>query len=110
MIRAVLRKGRIEPLDALPKHWHDGLQLTVEGGEPSDDPKEIKKWYERLQALSAEIPAEEHKRMSDALAEQDQLAKKWMRRELGLNRPQDRPRFRRHLHGAAPQGTSPVPS
>jgi hypothetical protein len=43
MIRAILKKGKIEPLDALPKHWRDGQELTVEGSEPSDDPAEIKK-------------------------------------------------------------------
>jgi hypothetical protein len=85
MIRAILKKGKIEPVEALPANWRDGQELTVEGGEPSDDPVVIKKWYEKLLALSAEIPAEDHKRMAAALAEQDRLAKESMRREMGLN-------------------------
>ena len=85
MIRAILKKGKIEPLDALPTHWRDGQELTVEGSEPSDDPAEIKKWHEKLLALSAQIPAEDHKRMADAVAEQDRQAKESMRREMGLN-------------------------
>lgn len=85
MIRAILRKGKIEPLDALPEHWRDGQELTVEGSEPSDDPAEIKKWHEKLVALSAQIPPEEHRRMTAALAEQDSHAKEAMRREMGLN-------------------------
>jgi hypothetical protein len=75
MIRAILKKGKIKPLDALPKHWRDGQELTVEGGEPSDDPAEIKKWREKLLTLSAQIPAEDHKRMAATLAEQNRLAK-----------------------------------
>ena len=85
MIRAILKKGKIEPLDALPGHWRDGQELIVEGGEPLDDPAEIKKWHERLLALSAQIPAQDHTRMAAALAEQDCQAKESMRREMGLN-------------------------
>jgi hypothetical protein len=48
MIRAILRKGRIQPLDELPKHWRDGQELIVEGCEPSDDPADIKKWHDKL--------------------------------------------------------------
>jgi len=43
MIRAILKKGKIEPLDELPECWRDGQELIVEGCEPSDDPAEIKK-------------------------------------------------------------------
>jgi len=44
----------------------------------------IKKWHEQLLALSARIPAEDHKRMAAALAEQDRQAKELMRRDMGL--------------------------
>src|SRR5437762_3097158 len=57
MIRAILKKGKIQPLDKLPQHWRDGQELIVEGCDPSDDPADIKKWYEQLVALSAQIPA-----------------------------------------------------
>ena len=85
MIRAVLKKGKIHPLDALPEHWREGQELIVEGCQPSDDPADIKKWHEKLMALSAEIPAEDHERMAAALAEQDRQAKERMRRDMGLN-------------------------
>jgi hypothetical protein len=84
MIRAILKKGKIEPLDGLSEHWREGQELIVEGGEPSDDPAAIKKWHEKLLALSAQILAEDHKRMAAALAEQDRQAKEWMRRDMGL--------------------------
>src|SRR5437879_13169392 len=81
MIRAILKKGKIEPLDELPVHWREGQELIVEGGDPSDDPAAIKKWHEELLALSAQIPAEDHKRMAAALAEQDREAQDLMRRD-----------------------------
>ncbi len=85
MIRAILKKGKIQPLDELPAHWREGQELLVESGTPSDDPAEIKKWYERLLALSEQIPDEDHARMAAAIAEQDNQAKKRMRREMGLD-------------------------
>ena len=85
MIRAVLKKGKIEPVDELPEHWREGQELIVEGCEPSDDPADIKKWHDELVALSAQIPAEDHERMAAALAEQDRQAKELMRREMGLH-------------------------
>jgi hypothetical protein len=85
MIRAILKKGRIEPLEELPSHWREGQELIVEGLEPSDDPEEIKRWYEELLDLSAQIPAEDHARMAAAIAEHDRQAKELMRRELGLD-------------------------
>lgn len=84
MVRAVLKKGKIQPLDEIPKHWREGQELVIEASEPSDDPAEITKWYEELVAASAQIPAGDHKRMAEALAEQDRQAKEWMRREMGL--------------------------
>ena len=67
-----------------PEHWREGQELIVEGCEPSDDPEDIKKWYAELVALSAQIPAEDHKRIAAALAEQDRQEKERMRREMGL--------------------------
>lgn len=85
MIRAILTRGKIRPLEALPQHWRDGQELIVAGGEPSDDPADIKKWHDRLVALSAQIPAEDNERMAAAVAQQDRQAKDRMRRDMGLN-------------------------
>jgi hypothetical protein len=85
MIRAILKKGKIQPVDELPPHWREGQELIVADCEPSDDPADIRKWHEELRALSAHIPAEDHERMAAALAEQDRQAKERMRRDLGLD-------------------------
>jgi hypothetical protein len=84
MIRAILKKGKIQPLDELPPHWREGQELIVEGCEPSGDPADIRKWQAKLVALSAQIPAEDHERMAAAIAEQDRQAKEVMRRDMGL--------------------------
>jgi len=83
MIRAILRKGKIQPVDKLPSHWQEGQELVVEGWEPSDNLAEIKRWHEKLVALSSRIPAEDHALMAAELARQDQEGKERMRREMG---------------------------
>jgi hypothetical protein len=85
MIRAILKKGKIQPLDELPPHWGEGQELIVEGCDPSSDPTDIKKWHEKLLALSVQIPPEDHERMAAVLADQDRDAKERMRREMGLD-------------------------
>ncbi len=85
MIRAILKKGRIQPLEKLPNHWREGQELVVETSAPSNDPADIKKWYEELLALSAEIPAEDHAKMAAALAEHERQAKERMRRDMGID-------------------------
>jgi len=82
MIRAILKKGKIQPLDELPQHWREGQELIVEGCELSDEPAEIRNWHDKLVALTAEIPAEDHERMMAAVAEQDRQAKERMRRDM----------------------------
>lgn len=86
MIRAVLKKGKIQPLEKLPAHWRDGRELLIEEGDPSDDPEEIEKWYRELRAMSARIPREDHERMRAALAEQDRIAKEFVRQQMGLDK------------------------
>jgi len=85
MIRAILKKGKIQPMDELPKHWRDGQELIVEGFEPSDDPVDIKKWYEKLVAASSQIPTKDHQQMAASLKEQKRQAKKLVRKEMGLD-------------------------
>ena len=84
MIRAVLKKGKIHPLEKLPAHWHEGQELFIEGGDPSDDPAEIEKWYRELTEMCARIPEEDHKRMQAALDEQKRLGKEFVRRQMGI--------------------------
>jgi hypothetical protein len=85
MIRAILKNGKIKPMDKLPEHWHEGQELIVEGAEPSGNPAVIKKWYAKLRALSAQIPLDDHQRMATAVAEHDREAKEQMRRDMGLD-------------------------
>ena len=74
-------RARSSPLSNCPKTWRDGQEWIVEGGEPSDDPADVKKWHDKLLALSAQIPAADHEHMGAAVAEQDRQAKERMRQD-----------------------------
>jgi hypothetical protein len=84
LIRAILKNGTNQPIDALPANWCDGQELILVGDEPSDDPAVIKEWYRKLVALSVDIQPDDHKRMAKALVENDRIAKDLMRREMGF--------------------------
>lgn len=49
MIRAILKNGKIQPLDELPTNWREGQHLIIDGGEPPSSPSELQKWYDKLQ-------------------------------------------------------------
>jgi hypothetical protein len=84
-IKAILRDGRIQPLEPLPADWADGQELVVEEPEPSDDPVEIERWAKELEESTAKIPAEEHERFLRALEENELESKEAVRREWGLS-------------------------
>jgi hypothetical protein len=84
MIRAVLKKGKIQPLDKIPAHWREGQELFIEGGDPPDDPAEIDKWYRELVRLSEGLSDADHERMEASLAQQKKVGKQFVREQMGL--------------------------
>jgi hypothetical protein len=66
-IKAVLRKGVIQPIEPLPPGWSDGQQLLVE--EPTADraDAQLNQWAQEMDAATAQIPDEEHDRFLQAL-------------------------------------------
>jgi hypothetical protein len=84
-VKAILRKGHIEPLDPLPADWADGEELLIEKPEriPSDD--ELDQWAKDLEESASSIPQEEHDRLDRALDEIEKESKDVMRRKWGLS-------------------------
>ena len=52
MVRAVLKKGAIQPVDEIPESWHEGQELVVESQRrryTMDEARAIaKEWQRRL--------------------------------------------------------------
>ncbi len=83
MLKAVLQKGVIVPLEPLPPDWEDGAALEVAKADaPSLD---IDAWSNSMNQLCADSPAEEEERMRRAIEEHRQQAKAQSRRDMGLS-------------------------
>jgi len=83
-IKAILRDGRIQPLEPLPPDWAEGQELVVEEPEGAEGEAQILQWASDLDKAAARIPAEEHERFLRALDEVERASKDAVRREWGL--------------------------
>jgi hypothetical protein len=86
MVRAVVSRGEIRPLDPLPADWPEGLPLRV---EPADEeremtPEEIDRDFEELNRLCADSDPADELRMEQALRKAHEQAKNWVRKDMGL--------------------------
>jgi Ser/Thr protein kinase RdoA (MazF antagonist) len=79
-IKAILREGRILPLEPLPTSWVDGQELAVED-PASATTAELAQWAAQLHAATSQLPAEEHDRFLKALEENEKSSKDAVRRE-----------------------------
>ncbi len=82
MIRAIYRKGKIQPVDAVPEDWADGQELTIESAPSVPTPKELEAWSADVAAATADISDEEHDRFMAILAEVEAESKELGRREM----------------------------
>ncbi len=80
-IKAVLRRGIIQPVEPLPSDWADGQELVVEAPRSSRDEAEIARWAQELDTATAQLPAEEHTRFQKALGEIEKESKEAVRRQ-----------------------------
>ena len=86
MLKAIVTRGEICPLEPLPADWQEGQRLRVEkadDGETSLD--EIDRDFAVLASLcEASEPADEEQ-LERALAEAHRQAKEQVRRQMGLS-------------------------
>ncbi len=82
-IKAILRDGRIQPIEPLPPDWAEGQELLIEEPELSERATEIQRWAKELEDSTA-IPEEEHDRLELALKEIERESKDTVRQEWGL--------------------------
>lgn len=85
MVRAILRDGRVDPLDPLPESWSEGCALVIEPSEPANAVDDLDRWLDDLTALGD--PFEERgewERFQADLTEADRLAKECVRQQMGL--------------------------
>ena len=85
MLKAVVSRGEIRPLEPLPADWQEGQLLRIEKADDGEMPvEEIDRDFASLTALcEASDPAEEEQ-LERALQEARRQAKEQVRRHMGL--------------------------
>ena len=88
MIRAIVTKGILKPLDPLPLSWQEGDEVLIpehacEVDAPGSTDR-LDRWYQDLQAAAAQIDPEDDRLLQQAIQEIRQQAKDIARREMGL--------------------------
>jgi len=89
MLKAVVSRGEIRPLEPLPADWRDGQPLQVEKADYSEmGVEEIDRDFAVLANLCSESdPANEHQ-LDQALHEAHRQTKEQVRRQMGLDQCQ----------------------
>ena len=85
MVKAVVSRGEIRPLEPLPADWQEGQPLRVEKADNGETPaEEIDRDFAVLASLcEASEPADEEQ-LERALQEARRQAKEQVRRDMGL--------------------------
>jgi hypothetical protein len=84
MVRAILKNGRIEPVDPLPHEWNDGRELRVEAQDHDPTREELERWLRDCDESAGNLTAEDWTSFERALADHEREQKELMRREMGL--------------------------
>jgi hypothetical protein len=85
MVKAVVSRGEIRPLEPLPADWQEGQPLCVEkadGGEPQLE--EIDRDFAVLATLCETSEPADEEQLERALQEARRQAKEQVRRQMGL--------------------------
>ncbi len=87
MNEAILRQGVLVPLGPLPANWKEGDVFNVASADQSAAEPEVDgdKWAEMMNQLCADSSADDDKLMRQAIELHRQVAKRQVRREMGLS-------------------------
>jgi hypothetical protein len=78
MPRAVLKKGRIHPVEPLPPDWQDGVELRIEKSSAASERRagrSTDEWMDGVERLAAKIPGKEDEELEAAIRKIRQQAK-----------------------------------
>lgn len=85
MLKAIVSRGEIRPLEALPPDWHEGQPLRVEKADDADPPiDEIDRDFAVLARLCESSEPADEEQLERALQEARRQAKEQVGRTMGL--------------------------
>ncbi len=86
MLKAVVSRGEIRPLEPLPADWCEGQPLRVEKADDGEVPvDEIDRDFAVLANLCWDSEPADEDQLDRALHEARRLAKEQVRRQMGLD-------------------------
>jgi hypothetical protein len=84
MLKAVVSRGEIRPLEPLPADWREGQPLRVEKDDGETSVEEIDRDFAVLASLCQASEAADEEQLEAALQEARRQAKDQVRRHMGL--------------------------
>ena len=85
MVKAVVSKGEIRPLEPLPADWRDGQPLRIEKADDAESSiEEVDRDFAALASLCDESDPADDARLEAALVEARRAAKDHVKRQMGL--------------------------
>jgi hypothetical protein len=85
MVKAVVNRGEIRPLEPLPPDWKEGQSLRVEKADDGDTlVEEIDRDFAMLATLCAASEPADDEQLDRSLQEAHRQAKEQVRRHMGL--------------------------
>ena len=86
MVKAVVSRGEIRPLEPLPVDWQEGQRLRVEKADDGETPvEEIDRDFAVLASLCEPNELADEEQLERALGEAHRQAKEQVRRHMGLD-------------------------
>jgi len=82
MLKAVLKKGAIVPLEPVPSDWKEGAALEIAKIDPPAT--DVDAWAKMMNQICANSSPEDEEIMQRAINEHRLQAKIQVRREMGL--------------------------
>jgi hypothetical protein len=85
MVKAVVSRGEIRPLEPLPADWQEGQPLRVEKADDGEMlVEEIDRDFAVLESLCETSEPADEEQLARALQEAHRQAKEQVRRQMGL--------------------------
>jgi hypothetical protein len=85
MLKAIVSRGEIRPLEPLPADWQEGQRLRVEKADEGETSlEEIDRDFAVLASLCAASDPVDEEQLERALEEAHRQAKEQVRRQMGL--------------------------
>ncbi len=90
MIRVIVRNGKLEPMEPLPKYWAEGAELSIEMAPLSDTDdrpvaaEDLQQLFDEMEAHATQVSSDDITELNANLDENDLQQKELVRQQWNL--------------------------